>query len=189
MIPYINVPVSQPNTHTVIPFYSQFADISSAEWRNKSCGIASLAMIINYFNPGAVTPQKLLTQGINSGAYITDAGWSHQGLANLASKYNLVGKVYDLSKLKTETAFSQFKDILKDGPAIASIHYKFEPTNPIPHLVVITAIVGDTVFYNDPASKEGDKQISADKFMKSWKKRFITVRPTKENNLLLTLRK
>ena len=177
MIPYIHVPDIQPNTHIIVPFYSQFADIQSEDWKRKSCGVASLAMLINFYKPGTISPQKLLTQGINSGAYITDAGWSHQGLANLATKYGLVGKTYDLSKLDSKTALSQFKDILKNGPAIASVRYKFEPTNPIPHLVVITAIEGDIVFYNDPATDGGDKQISSDKFLKAWKKRFITVRP------------
>lgn len=181
MIPYINVPDSQPNTHIVVPFYSQFADIQAQEWRNKSCGIASLAMLINFYKPGTITPQKLLTQGINSGAYISDAGWSHQGLANLATKHGLVGKTYDLSKLDAQTAFEQFKNTLVVGPAIASVKYKFEPTNPIPHLVVITDIEGDIVFYNDPAAGGGDKQISKDTFIKAWKKRFITIRPQAEN--------
>lgn len=189
MIPYINIQDIQPNTHIVVAFYSQFADIQSTEWKKKSCGIASLAMLINFYKPNAVTPQKLLTQGINSGAYISDAGWSHQGLANLASKYGLVGKTYDLSKLDSKTAFNQFKDIVKGGPVIASIHYKFEPTNPIPHLVVITDIEGNTVFYNDPATTEGDKQISTDQFIKSWKKRFIIVRQEKENNEIVLTRK
>lgn len=186
MIPYINTQDTQPNTHIVIPFYSQFADIQSLEWKKKGCGIASLAMLIDFYKSNAVTPQKLLIQGINSGAY-SDAGWSHQGLANLVFKYGLEGKVYDLSKLDSETAFNQFEDIVKEGPVIASVHYKFEPTNPIPHLVAITDIEGDTVFYNDPATNEGDKQISKDQFMKSWKKRFIVVRPAKENsNIILT---
>ncbi len=189
MIPYINIQDIQPNTHIVVAFYSQFADIQSVEWKKTSCGIASLAMLIDYYKPGAVTPQKLLIQGINSGAYVSDAGWSHQGLANLASKYGLESKVYDLSKLDSKTAFSQFEDIVKDGPVIASIHYKFDPKNPIPHLVVITDIEGDKVFYNDPATTEGDKQVSKDQFMKSWKKRFIVVRDVKENSEIILTKK
>lgn len=33
-----------------VPF-SQFADISAPEWRKVGCGIASTAMIIDFFNP------------------------------------------------------------------------------------------------------------------------------------------
>ncbi len=191
MILYNNIPpifpVNTPTEITIsnipdVPFYSQFADIQSVEWKKKSCGIASMAMLIDFYKPEAVTPQKLLAQGINSGAYVSDAGWSHQGLANLASKYGLKGKTYDLSKLDNQTSFSRFKDIVKDGPVMVSIHYKFDPKSTIPHLVVITDIVGDTVYYNDPAGYAAEKEISVANFLKGWKKRFITVRPMNENN-------
>ncbi len=160
-----------------VPFYSQFADISSLSWQKRACGIASLAMLIDFYKPDTITPQQLLVRGINSGAY-TDAGWSHQGLANLASKYGLKGKVYDLSKLGSQTAFNQFKDILKNGPVMVSIYYKFDPKSTIPHLVVINGVANDMIYYNDPAAKTGEKKISIADFMKGWKKRFITVRPT-----------
>lgn len=167
-----------------VPFYSQFADIQSANWQKKACGVTSLAMLIDYYKPNSVTPQKMLTQGLNSGAYVTNAGWSHQGLANLVSKYGLVGKTYDLSKLNSKIALEQFKDILKDGPVMASIYYKFDPKSTIPHLVVIVGIDGDTVYYNDPSAKGGDKEISITNFMKGWKKRLIVVRPTDAGNLV-----
>lgn len=185
MLPYFNFPVNFPVPAPVeftianvpnIPFYSQFQDIKALEWRKLSCGIASLAMIIEFYSPGSVTPQKLLTEGINSGAYIRNAGWSHQGLANLASRYGLFGKTYDLSKLDSQTAFNQFKNILKDGPVIASVHYKFDPKSTIPHLVVINGIDGGTIYYNDPAGHTAGEKISIADFLLGWKKRFITVR-------------
>lgn len=181
------MPVSAPTEIAIshipsVPFYSQFKDIQSSAWQKKSCGIASLAMLIDFYKPDAVTPQKLLIQGINSGAYVSDAGWSHQGLANLALKYGLRGKTYDLSKLDNQTSLGQFKDIVKDGPVIVSIHYKFDPKSTIPHLVVITGIVGDTVYYNDPAGHAKGEKISTADFLKGWKKRFISVRPMNENN-------
>lgn len=185
ILPFIHLQQIQPieqvkiETRIVIPFYSQFKDIESVSWRNKSCGIASLAMIINYYRPGTITPQQLLIQGINSGAYVADAGWSHQGLINLAQKYDLVGETYYLTELSSSEAFDQFNDVIKEGPAIVSIHYKFDPKNPIPHLVVITNIEGDTVYYNDPATDGGNKEISVDQFKKAWKKRFITIRDIK----------
>ncbi len=169
-----------------VPFYSQFADISSLSWQKRACGIASLAMLIDFYKPDTITPQKLLIRGINSGAY-TDAGWSHQGLANLATKYGLKGKVYDLSKLSSQTAFNQFKDILKNGPVMVSIHYKFDPKSTIPHLVVINGVANDTIYYNDPAAKTGEKKISVADFMKGWKKRFITVRPA-SNEIALNIK-
>lgn len=189
ILPYIHIPISIPAYYSseavtqkviepvvpTIPFYSQFADISSPEWKKIACGVTSLAMIIEYYEPGTVTPQALLTKGINSGAYIKNAGWSHQGLANLAAKYGLVGKTGDFTKSNSATALADIKEVLKDGPIIASVYYKMQPGHPIPHLVVINGIDGDTVYYNDPATK-GTQTISTENFMKAWKKRFISVR-------------
>lgn len=159
-----------------VPFYSQFSDIQSPKWQKVGCGIASLAMLIDFYHPGIVSVENLLKEGIAADAFNNDAGWSHEGLALLAGKYNLKGAIYDLSRSDADAAFSQFEKLLKEGPAIASVHYKFDPKNPIPHLVVITGVNNGMVFYNDPAAKSGGKSILAQDFIKAWKKRFITVR-------------
>lgn len=161
----------------VVPFYSQLKDIKDTKWQKSSCGIASMAMLIEYYEPGVVSVNKLLAEGIASGAYLQDAGWKHRELALLANKYGLEGRNYDLSKLDKNIAFADFKKILKDGPVIASIYYKFNPKSTIPHLVVINGIEGDTVYYNDPAGDSAGKTISISDFLKGWKKRFIVVRP------------
>ena len=160
-----------------VPFYSQFADISSAKWQKLGCGITSLAMIIELYRPGIVAVNKLLKEGINAGAFINGAGWSHKGLALLAENYGLKGANYDLSGSDMKTAFAQLEKILKEGPVIASVHYKLDPKNPIPHLIVVNGINNGQVYYNDPASAMGGKNISIQKFMKAWKKRYITARP------------
>lgn len=159
-----------------VPFYSQFADIKSLGWQKKGCGIASLAMIIEFYKPKTVLVEKLLKEGIAAGAYIKNAGWSHQGIALLAESYGLNGKAYDLAQLKKEAAFAELKKILKEGPVIASVHYKLDPKNPIPHLIVVNYIEGDAVYYNDPAEKSGGNKISINYFIKAWKKRFIVMR-------------
>ena len=162
-----------------VPFYSQFNDITSPVWQKVGCGIASLTMIVDYYVPNAVSVNTLLARGIASGAYLKNAGWIHKGLVDLSKKYKLDGKTYDLSRLDSKKAFATFSDYLKDGPVIVSVHYKFEPTNPIPHLVVITGIKDGVVYYNDPAAKTGGKQISTADFLKAWKQRFIVIRPIK----------
>lgn len=164
-----------------VPFFSQFLDIDAVEWQKRSCGIASLAMVIAYYKPGTVSVNKLLQQGILSGAYLKNAGWKHQDLALLSEKYGLQGSSYDLSGLDKKTAFAEFKESLKNGPVIASVHYKFDPASTIPHLVVINAYEGETLHYNDPAANEGEKEISITDFLRAWKKRFIVIRPEKES--------
>lgn len=160
-----------------VPFYSQFSDISAPNWKKVSCGIADLAMIIEFYKPGSTTPDKLLKEGINSGAYISSAGWSHAGLIKLSNKYGLDGYGEYPTNLTMDTAFSKLETALEEGPVIASVHYKFDPRSTIPHLVVVNGVEGDIVHYNDPAEKSGGGEISIEKFKKAWKKRFIVIRP------------
>ena len=159
-----------------VPFYSQFDDITPVKWKKIGCGVTSLAMLIDYYKPGEVTVDALLDEGVASGAYLQNAGWTHQGLVDLAVDHGLRGRTHDLSNKSVDAAFAKLKQSLLDGPVIASVHYTFDPTNPIPHLVVINGVLGDRVYYNDPSEKSGGNSISVDKFLKSWKKRYIEVR-------------
>ncbi len=163
-----------------VPFYSQFRDISSAKWQKVGCGVASLAMIIDYYKPDTVSVNALLNEGINAGAYLNNAGWTYKGLIQISKPYGLDGSSYDLGKLSKDDAFAKFKKHLESGPVIASVHYKFDPKSTIPHLVVIDGIKDGVVYYNDPAAKTGGLQISTVDFLKAWKKRFIVVRPVEQ---------
>jgi ABC-type bacteriocin/lantibiotic exporter with double-glycine peptidase domain len=57
------------------------------------------------------------------------------------------------------------------------VHYTFEPTNPIPHLVVITGVQDGMVHYNDPAEEFGGGTLSVEKFKAAWKQKYIVIRP------------
>ncbi len=167
----INLP-SIPN----VPSYSQFINIESPKWQKVGCGITSLAMVINYYKPNTVTVNNLLARAIAFGAYDYNAGWIHKDLVSLSKKYGLDGSTYDLSKSSSSSAFAALKKSVNDGPVIVSVHYKMDPKNPIPHLVVVDAIEGDTVYYNDPASTVGKKQINSASFIKAWKQRYIVIK-------------
>jgi len=162
-----------------VPFYSQFQNITLPDWRGKGCGVTDLAMIINYYKPGTTTVDEILARGIAAEAYIENVGWTYKGLIAVAEQYNLEGSSYDWKKLSNEDAFKKFKVFLNDGPVIASVHYKFDPANPIPHLVVITSINGTDLYYNDPAADGGGKKITISKFLKAWKKRLVVIGPPK----------
>jgi hypothetical protein len=160
-----------------VPFYSQFRDISAPSWQKVGCGIASLAMIIDFY-AGEVEPvDALLNRGIAANAFLSNAGWIHAGLINLSKPYGLNGKTVSWAHLSTDGAFAELKKALAEGPVMASVHYTFEPTNPIPHLVVITGVEGGKVFYNDPAEASGGGSLSIEKFNRAWKKRYIEIRP------------
>ncbi len=173
--------VSTSTSHTKknirdVPYLSQFNDITSPIWQKRGCGIASVAMVIEYYKSNDISLDTLLSDGINNDGYIDKIGWKHNILVKLSKKYNLDGLSYDLSNKSREMAFSKFSKDLAKGPLIASVHYTFDPKNIIPHLVVITDIKGDTIYYNDPALGKG--YLSKEKFINSWKKRYIKIHPT-----------
>lgn len=173
MLPVIPVHTTIP----VVPFYSQFTDIHSSSWQKVGCGITSLAMVIDYYSKETISVDTLLAQGITQGAYNKTYGWIHRDLILLATSYGLTGESYDVSTLNKNTALTTLKSYLADGPVIVSVHYKFDPKNPIPHLVVVDGMYDGFMYYNDPAAKNGQKKISVLDFQKSWKKKFIVIRP------------
>lgn len=167
---------TSPRDIVEVPFFSQFNDISDPNWKKIGCGIASLAMLIDFYKPDSISVDNLLDEGITAGAYISDAGWSHAGLISLAKAHGLTGDSHGLSNLSMDEAFSELKNALTEGPVIASVHYTFQPTNPIPHLVVVTDVDGEMVYYNDPAEVSGGGSVSVEQFKSAWKKRYIEIR-------------
>ena len=160
-----------------VPFYSQFTDITSEKWKKVGCGIASLAMLIDYYEPDPPSVDTLLDEGINANAYLNDAGWTYAGLIGVSKKYGLNGQSHDLASLTMDSAFNSLEGALSDGPVMVSVHYKFEPTNPIPHLVVANSVHDGMIYYNDPAEKTGNLSIPISTFKQAWKKRYIEIRP------------
>lgn len=160
-----------------VPFYSQFYDISDPAWQKVGCGIASVAMLIGYYAEEPLSVDTLLAQGIAAGAFLPAAGWTHAGLIDLARPFGLTGSSQSLAHLTPDAALTALRSVVAEAPVMASVHYTFEPTNPIPHLVVVTGIDETTVYYNDPAEPTGEGSIPITKFQRAWKQRYISVEP------------
>lgn len=184
--------VNEPNTKTVatstaseqariptdravreVPFYSQFDDIAWPTWQGRACGVANLAMVIDYYRETPPEPQTLLEQGVDAGHYIADVGWSHRGLVQLAERYGVTGTLHGFSGMTKDAAYHRLRTILANGPVIASVHNEFDPTSTIPHLVVVRDIRDGNVYYNDPAAGAGS--VSSDRFKRAWKQRVIAM--------------
>lgn len=171
-----------------VPLFSQISDISSPEWKQKGCGVADIAMIIEFYKPNTTSVDKVLEEAIKGGAYVKNVGWSHAGLAALAQKHGMIGKTYSFSGLTKADAFSQFEDIIKEGPAIASIHRGFNPKSSYGHLIVVTGFDDNLVYYNDPGKHDGIRKISIDQFMNGWKRSLIVIRtPVSESKTQIAL--
>ena len=131
-------------------------------------------MLIEYYYPNKITSvDTLLNEGIAEGAYNDSVGWSYNGLITVAKKYGLGGSTHDYKNSSMDVAFKAFSQDLQKGPIMASVHYTFKSSNPIPHLVIINGIKDGLVYYNDPAAEAGGGSISIAQFKEGWKKRYI----------------
>lgn len=164
-------------TAFTVPFYSQFADISSPQWQKVGCGIASLAMLVDFYEPGPVSVDALLAEGIARNAYLDSAGWTYAGLIGVGENHGITGASYDLGHLSSARALAALETALADGPVMVSVHYTFDPANPIPHLVIATGIRDGEFHYNDPAEPSGGGSIPLTQFQQSWKQRYIAFWP------------
>jgi len=161
-----------------VPAYSQYLHIQDPEWKNRACGIASLAMLLGYFNKTA-PPDEILNLAIGKNAYLPGIGWKHKELAELARGYGLQGNNYDWSKDDENSAFQNMKACVRKYPIMASVFADFQPEIG-GHLIVVTNIKNEEVFYNDPNAKSEKsmrKKISAKNFNNGWKKRIIMIEP------------
>jgi hypothetical protein len=64
------IPVTVPNMPYSVPLFSQISDISSAAWKQKGCGVADVAMIVEFYKPNTTSVQKVLEEGLKAGAYV-----------------------------------------------------------------------------------------------------------------------
>ncbi len=83
------------------PFYTQrmtaenweqedFPSLELAEhWTFRSCGIASLRMLLDAYGKGGGSHWAMIEKGIAAGAYKDGVGWIHWGLAHMAEEYGL----------------------------------------------------------------------------------------------------
>ena len=122
-----------------LPFYTQrmteqnweeeqFPSFAEADsWTMRSCGIASLRMVLDGFGKCCERHGAMIRKGAAAGAYKEGVGWIHKGLSDLASEYGLyAGAVRNKS-------ISELKQALDAGcPCIISIAPRFWGGKPKP---------------------------------------------------------
>jgi uncharacterized protein YvpB len=158
-----------------VPFFSQYDIDVEKSWQDKSCGLASLIMLIKYCGQ-PVDSKNLFETAIKNNAYLQNVGFKHKELADLAAGYGLRGENFDWAKIEKEEAFKNLMVYLEAEPIIASIYSRFDPESKDGHLIVLTGFDDKNIFYNDPQNGP-DKSVSTETFLKGWKKRVIVVTP------------
>ena len=72
-----------------VPHFVQFYNIKDGKWQGRSCGIASLAMILDYYGLPCDLDQ-LVKEGLKLDGYVRGVGWKHQAVVTLAKTQGLV---------------------------------------------------------------------------------------------------
>ncbi len=160
--------------------FSQFLDIKEKKWQNKSCGVVSFSMLVNFLaDKKAVKPNEVLKKVLEfEGAYIEKIGWTHKTFVGGAKSFGFSAKAYDFFEKTDDFAFGKLLKFLEKAPVMVSIYKDLNPKNS-GHLVVVSGIKNGKVQYYDPDSKirkEVKREIDIYSFIKGWKRRFIVIK-------------
>ncbi|MDO8555125.1 MAG: C39 family peptidase [bacterium] len=169
-----------------VPYYSQWLDVKDPDWQYRSCGVAALKMAMlalpSFSEEGDMGLDDLIKEGLASGAYKLNVGWIHEGLVNMAKKYEFSGSFRkEWAADKSADGINFIIDIISQNiPVIASVK-----SSTGGHLVLLSGFenVGEKLlgfFMNDPDAKEislgKNRFINIHDFMDLWKKRIIVIK-------------
>lgn len=159
--------------------YSQHLDVVDKSWRPRACGIVALKTTMDEL--GARTPDidRLITIGLELGAYQEEVGWRHQGLIDIAEQFDLRGQMYDWTDQPPDEAIEALRKILRENPhtTIASIGKDFKPENG-GHLIVLRCVMGQRILYYEPNSFSRlriKRWKGIDRFRAAWRQRIIVI--------------
>jgi len=175
-----------------VPFLSQYADLCDHQWRARGCGIVALKMALDFWHGGSrlcrTAPlDALLRDGLAAGAYREGIGWSHGGLAALATSYGYEAFNADWAAngpapKSPPDAWQALLAELVRGPVLASVWSGMDPERQGGHIILVTGFADGLVAFNDPeelTEREGRKLLALDRFLRAFKRRYVVVRPGK----------
>lgn len=159
-----------------VPHFVQYYNIKDDTWQGRSCGIASLAMVLDYYGKPCDL-NKLIRTALKKDGYIKGVGWKHQVIVDIAKDMGLDSKRTEEDKIE-----NLIQALNKEEPVIISIHKNFDPAEG-GHLAVLCGyylanneLVG--FYVNDPIGpqyKHKYQLVETDEFIKGWKKRAIYI--------------
>ena len=70
-----------------VAYYSQISDTKNPAWKDRSCGIAALKMVLDFYRPTDISIDDLYQKGLSIGGFLEGVGWYHHSLALLAKSF------------------------------------------------------------------------------------------------------
>lgn len=160
---------------------NQKTDTGDPKWAEKTCGICSIKMLLEYSNPRLknLKIMSLVRKGLQKDGYLEKVGWKHSALVDLAGDYG-VKMSYQKKFLKKADerkkgmAFIE-KNIRNKKPVIVSVGYNFNPLRG-GHLVIVRGFRknGDRAlgyYIQDPYPlRRGNNYfVTKKEFLKGWR--------------------
>lgn len=107
----------------------QFPSFEAADhWTFRSCGIASLRMVLDGFGKNVERHGPMIERGVAAGAYKDGVGWIHWGLAHMAEEYGVFAEA-----LRGKTPEDLKAAIAGGCPCIISVAPFFQGGKPNPY--------------------------------------------------------
>lgn len=143
-------------------------------WSDRACGVACVAMILEFATGEPVSVVDLLHEGRDRGAYC-ERGWLHAGLAEL-----LVSRGISASAEQVESVDDLAPVVRAGSPVIASVTLQFPlDGSKGGHLVLVKGVTCEAdrvtgVHFNDPGRWGAENNVvSAERFAASFTGRIV----------------
>lgn len=186
-----------------VPYYSQIKDTKNPEWKNKSCGITALKMVLDFYDKTSQNIDELYQKGLDLNGYLEDVGWYHHSLVNIAQTlgYSGITRSWNITKESgdklasrgftekdiqiirkqqfLESIYTIKEELSSHHPVIISLPKGFEKGGS-GHLVVLVGFDEDGFFIHDPYDQDHpgtNMKLKFDKFKEIYEKRAIFIYP------------
>lgn len=168
-----------------VPFFSQYSDEIDEEWRNRSCGIAALKMVMDFLRKednANLSAMKLIRMGIKKNGYGKN-GWTHSALVEIAKDFGISARQKEFKKNPNLGCRLLIKSLRRNLPVLVSAVKNFRETDKF-HIVLLTGIKINNFgkvkgfFYHDPDAHEvygAHRFATVNLFMEHWRKMAIFV--------------
>lgn len=177
-----------PEHGKAIPFISQYLALSD-EWQERGCGLVALKIVLDYWhskNENNITLPlaDLLELALALGAYHEGIGWSHAGLAELASQLGYRAWNRDLPHefkgVNATQALIVLREDIVNGPVLVSIWKNYDKEQKGGHIVIAHAVNENEIAVIDPEKTDeadGRYNVTVADFSNGFKMRSICVLP------------